>query len=348
MTDEEIRVGVIGAGTNTRERHIPGLQAIDGVTIVGVCNRSRASSQAVADEFGIAKTYDKWPEAVADADTNAIVIGTWPYLHCEATLAVIDAGKHVLVEARMAMNAPEARAMRDAARARPELTTQVVPSPMTLAVDRTIRRRVEEGRLGRLLAIEIRGGGDWLDADAPMHWRQDVELSGLNTLSLGIWYEAVMRWVGPATSLMAMGRIFVTTRADADGRMRPVKVPDHLDVLAEMECGAQLHMQLSAVTALAGPGEAMLFGSEGTLRYCDGKLFGADRGEPKLSPIEIPDVERGRWRVEEEFVGAIRGREPIRLTSFEDGLRYMEFTEAVAGSIATGRATPVSTDRPAT
>ena len=41
MSEEAIRVGVIGAGENTTWRHIPGLQAIDGVEIVGVCNRSR-------------------------------------------------------------------------------------------------------------------------------------------------------------------------------------------------------------------------------------------------------------------------------------------------------------------
>ena len=36
-----IHVGVVGAGGNTKARHIPGLQAIDGVEVVSVCNRSR-------------------------------------------------------------------------------------------------------------------------------------------------------------------------------------------------------------------------------------------------------------------------------------------------------------------
>jgi hypothetical protein len=42
--------------------------------------------------------------------------------------------------------------------------------------------------------------------------------------------------------------------------------------------------------------------------------------------------------VEEEFVGAIRGQEQVRYTDFETGVRYMEFTEAVATSAAQGRA----------
>ena len=53
MGDESIRIGVIGAGNNTRVRHIPGLRAIAGVEVVSVCNRSRESSQRVAQAMAI-------------------------------------------------------------------------------------------------------------------------------------------------------------------------------------------------------------------------------------------------------------------------------------------------------
>jgi predicted dehydrogenase len=59
------------------------LQAIDGVDLVSVCNRSRESSQRVADQFNIPKVYEDWQELLADPDINAVVIGTWPYMHCE-------------------------------------------------------------------------------------------------------------------------------------------------------------------------------------------------------------------------------------------------------------------------
>ena len=199
MSSEPIRVGIIGAGANTRSKHIPGLQAIEGVEIVSVCNRSPESSARAAEQFGIATTYDNWNELVDAPDTNAIVIGTWPYLHCQATLAALAAGKHVLCEARMAMNADEAWEMHAAAQANPHLVVQIVPSPMTLRVDATLKRLLAEGYLGDLLAIEVRVGGDFLDADAPLHWRQDFDLSGFNIMSMGIWYEAVLRWFGEAT-----------------------------------------------------------------------------------------------------------------------------------------------------
>jgi predicted dehydrogenase len=335
---ETIRIGIVGAGGNTITQHIPKLQAIAGCEIVSVCNRSRASSQRVADQFGIPTVYDRWQDLVAAPDTDAIVIGTWPYMHCRVTLAALGSGKHVLCEARMAMNAREAHAMRDAAQARPQLVAQVVPSPMTLGVDNTIKRLLAEGYLGELLAIRVRDGNAFLERDAALHWRQDFDLSGLNVMTMGIWYEAILRWAGAATRVLAVGKTFVRMRKDASGTLRAARVPEHIDVLAEMDCGAQAHIQISSVTGLAGPAEAWLFGSAGTLRFSGGKLYGGQRGDSELKPIVIPPDQAGGWRVEQEFVNAIRGQETITHTSFEDGVKYMEFTEAVARSMASGAA----------
>jgi predicted dehydrogenase len=160
-------------------------------------------------------------------------------------------------------------------------------------------------------------------------------------MSLGIWYEAIMRWVGEATRVTAMGKTFVKSRKDGQGIARAVRIPEHIDVTADMACGAQAHFQVSSVTGHAGPNEAFLFGSEGTLRFAEGKLFGGGRDDESLSEIAISSDEEGGWRVEEEFVNAIRGTEVITHTTFEDGVKYMEFTEAVARSMATGEAIPL-------
>ncbi len=89
-----------------------------------------------------------------------------------------------------------------------------------------------------------------------------------------------------------------------------------------------------------------MFGSEGTLRVDADtrRLFGARRGDTELSEIEVPAGERIGWRVEREFIGAIRGEEPVRRTTFADGVRYMEFTEAVAVSARTGRRVEIPGD----
>src|SRR5258708_4585461 len=124
-----LRIGLIGAGGNMRLRHIPGLRAIEGLELAAVCNRRASSTAAVARQFQIPRTFARWQDLVADPGIDAIVIGTWPYLHAPITMAALSAGKHVLCEARMALNAAEARDMFAARRAAPKLVAQIVPSP---------------------------------------------------------------------------------------------------------------------------------------------------------------------------------------------------------------------------
>lgn len=336
--DDTIRVGIVGAGTNTKTRHIPGLQAIEGVEVVSVCNRSRESSTKAAQQFNIPTIYENWRDLVTAPDTNAIVIGTWPYMHHPITLAALSADKHVMCEARMASNAAEAHEMLRAAKNKPDLVAQIVPAPFTLGVDNTIRRLVSSGFLGEVLAVEIIDKRGFLDPDSALTWRQDFDLSGFNIMGLGIWYETLMRWIGPARRVVAMGKTFAKMRPDPNtGEMRPVRIPEHLDVIADMDCGAQAHFGLSQVSGLGDAFEVTLFGSDGTLRYKDHQLFGGQHGDAGLVEISIPPEEKGEWRVEEEFINAIRGLEPVRLTTFEDGVKYMEFTEAVSRSIDEGR-----------
>jgi predicted dehydrogenase len=339
MSNETIRVGVIGAGANTVLRHLPGLQAIEGVEVVSVCNRSRGSSEKVAKEFGIARVYDHWRELIAADDSDAIVIGTWPYMHCPMTLAALDSCKHVLCEARMAMDLAEAQAMLETARSQPDLVAQLVPSPMTLRLDKTIQRLIAEDYLGDIYLIEMRESNMFSDE---FTWRHDVDLSGLNIMSLGIWYEALMRWVGVAKRVVAKGQVFTKMRRRADGTMAAVFIPDHIDVIAEMACGAQGHFQVSSATeALEGKG-IYLCGSQGMLRILGDRLYGKTRNEQELKEIEVPSEEGSDWRVEEEFINAIRGEEAVKLTTFTNGFKYMAFTQAVAESMATGNEVAVA------
>lgn len=55
---DRIRVGIVGAGNNTRNRHIPGLEAQRGVELAGVVNRSHASSEHAVREHGIGRAYE--------------------------------------------------------------------------------------------------------------------------------------------------------------------------------------------------------------------------------------------------------------------------------------------------
>ena len=344
MTDAKIRVGFIGAGANTRKHHLPKLKAQPGVELVAVANRSKESGEKVAREFGVGRVHASWQEIVNAPDIDAVCIGTWPYTHCEMTTAALAAGKHVLCEARMAMNAAEGRLMLEASRKAPSLIAQLVPAPHTLEVDTTIRTLLAEGFLGEVLAVELQSSpGRFVEPASPLHWRHDVSLSGHNILNMGIWYEAMMRWLGPAQRVTAMTKVAVPTRKDAGGVPHEIKVPDHVDILAQLRSGAVAHLRFSSVTGLAPGSEAWIYGSEGTLRLeADAlRLTGGRRGESALREIPVPPKTRIGWRVEEEFVNAIRGREKVTHTGFEDGVRYMEFTDAVTRSATTGQTVEV-------
>src|SRR5213594_4252880 len=247
MTQGTIRVGFVGAGNNTRRRHIPGFQKQPGVELVAVANRTKESGERVAREFGLARVYEDWRDLVRARDVDAVCIGTWPYMHCEITVAALEAGKHVLCEARMAMDAAEGRRMLAAARRASNLVAQLVPAPHTLEVDATLQSLLAEGYAGEVLAVELQAAqGRFVDPDEPLHWRHDAALSGFNVLTMGIWYEAMMRWLGPARRVMAMTKIAVPRRRDDRGAWHEVRVPDHVDLLAELPGGAERGVDLRA------------------------------------------------------------------------------------------------------
>src|SRR2546427_6209439 len=155
MTNQTIRVGFVGAGANSRKHHIPKLRAQPGIELTAVANRTKESGDRIAAEFGVKRVYGDWRELVRASDIDAVCIGTWPNTHCEITRAVLENGKHVLCEARMAVDAAEGRRMLDAARRAPHLVAQLVPAPNTLEVDSTVQALLAEGYVGETLAIEI-------------------------------------------------------------------------------------------------------------------------------------------------------------------------------------------------
>lgn len=332
MATERIRIGIIGAGANTRRMHIPGFRKIRGVELALVCNRSEESSRKVAEEFGIPGIVRHWREVVASPEVDAVMIGTWPYLHAEATVAALEAGKHVLTEARMARNLTEALTMLEASRRHRDLVAQVVPAPMSLEVDSIVAEILESGAIGEIREVCVtHTGGQYLDADAPLTWRQDFELSGYNVLSMGIYHEMVQRWlkVEPEWVFAAADIFTKARRKEAGGEQVEVKIPDSISVSGRLPEQTRLIYHFSGVEAGASRNEMRLNGSRGGLRFDvpANELYQSDGS--REWKVEIPAEKRRGWRVEEDFIESIRTGAPVKLTSFADGVKYMRFTEAV-------------------
>ncbi len=336
MSVESIKVGIVGAGRNTRTKHLPALQALEGVEVTAVVNRTPESTAQVAEEFQIPRSFDCWQDLVQSDELDAVVVGTWPNLHAEVTIAALESGKHVLTEARMARNLEEARQMNRVARQHPDRIAQIVPSPYGLTCGPALERLIGEGFLGDFRELVVISVDDsFWDYTQPLHERQRQDISGINIHTLGILHETALRWTPPPRQVMAQSALFEPHRPlPEEGHIGDVTVPDNVQVLTKLDGGGRGLYHISCVN-LFGPGKQIhLYGSRGTIKVQfldtgEEVVSLGHAGDEALVKVEIPEEDRGRWRVEEDFIAAIQGKRRVRLNDFETALRYMEFTEAV-------------------
>ena len=96
-------------------------------------------------------------------------------------------------------------------------------------------------------------------------------------------------------------------------------------------------MKFSETTGLSPGNQIWVFGSEGTIHVDnEQRIFTGRRGDQALAELPNPREQQAVHRVEEEFVNAIRGREAVAMNTFEIGVRYMEWTEAIHMSATSG------------
>jgi predicted dehydrogenase len=239
--------------------------------------------------------------------------------------------------------------MLAAAQAHPNLVTQIVPSPYGLKGHDVMIELIQRGHIGELREVQVFSLTDALgDPASPLSWRQDAALSGYNMLSLGILHETLLRWVPKPVRVLAQVHAFIPTRIDPEsGVHRAVGTPDSVQVLAVLSNGARAVYHLSGVIPCGQAAGIILYGTEGVLHYdlVADRIWGLSRsgqsGSLKGKPLEeipIAEEKARAWRVEADFVDAIRTGAPIKFTDFATGVAYMEFTEAVARSAETGEA----------
>ena len=328
-----LNIGIVGLGSICKERHLPGLRKIPNVHITTVVNRSRQSSEAAAREHDIPGVADSWEALVAQDDLDAVLIGTWPYMHRDVSIAAFEHGKHVFCQARLAMDAAQAREMHAAWRKSGKVG-MVCPAPFGLSVDATVRRLVREGTLGELRLARVQSfSAIYADPNTPVNWRKDHRLSGLNMGMLGMYIEVLHRWLGPTVVVTgAQTDTYAKTRKDSSDASFEVKIPDQ--ILFNTRMPGDVPAQFLFNTAVHhGTDRFILFGSEATLRYdvFDDRLYMARKDDREFQPVVIREEDAydvKNWRVEQDFVDAVREGKDY-YPSFEDGLQYMEVIQAI-------------------
>jgi predicted dehydrogenase len=332
--NQKLRIGIVGAGNIVRTRHLPALKKNPDVEIVAVSNSTYESSEKFcAENVPQATPMRNWADLLAVPDLDIIWIGTPPYMHSAVTISALEAGKHVFCQARMSMDLAEAEEMLASSKRFPELVTMLCPPPFGMRADLLVKKLLAENYIGAPHDVRLQSfTGAYLNPEAPAHWRQKIEISGLNVLTLGIYVEVLQRWLGNITGVFARGKILRSER-----RGYQVIVPDMLNVICAFESGAEGVLEFSGVHA-GPPGDALqIYGDRGALIYdfTADWLRSVKYGGEEFEDLDVPTELVTEWRVEDDFIAAVKSKGRVRpRPSFEDGVRYMRVVQAVADSRA--------------
>ena len=353
MTNDKLRIGIIGAGGIVRQRHMPGLAKLADVEVVAVCNRHSTSTRQFADEFGVPRTCYDWHEIVAMEDVDIVWVGTTPYMHREIVVTALNAGKHVFCQSRMCMNLDEARQIAAVAAEYPHRVLRFCPPPMGMAGDRTMQRLLQQERfVGDVRQLTLTSvSGVLLDPEVPLGWRLEEKQSGQNALTLGIYLEVLERWFGRIRRVTAVNAIWTKQRAHPEtGLPTPVEIPESVNIIAEYPNGAVGVLLFNGVSSHGPSDHLAVHGSDGTLVYdfsadeTAEQIEGAKRGAETMSAIPIPEDERRAWTVEADFIQAVRAGQDTAdsiLPDVKAGLSYMAAIDAIYRSAGTGRSIDV-------
>jgi predicted dehydrogenase len=344
-----IRAAVFGASF-AKAAYLPALRAIEDVEIVAIASARLSSAQDAAKSFRIPYAYDDYRVLLNKHPVDFVAIATPTVHHAPMTFAALDAGAHVLCEKPMAMNADEARQMRD----RAEALGRVHAIGHELRFNpnrRKIRDLIASGTIGAVRHINIvnisatwgdpasRPAGDW--------WSLASEGGGRLGANGSHQFDLLRFWLGDVGAVSGQVATVVADRRDkTTGEAWTATADDLVHFSAEMQNGALAQVFLSGVARHNIGNQTQIFGSEGTIRLLDAdeKLMVARVGEDyqDMSVSDpnaaLPGINKGIWNVSvvammQEIITAIREQRPtLEVATFTDGLRTQLAMDAVRQS----------------
>ncbi len=179
---KKIGMGLIGPGF-VAAHHLDAVRRLGDVDIVAIAGSSQQSTEKKAREYKVERAYGDYRALIADPDVQVIHNTTPNYLHLPVTMAALQAGKHVISDKPLALNADEGRKMRDAA------VTANVAHVVTFnyrgnPLIQQARGMVAGGEAGALSFIRGYYLQDWMTDPNVYSWRSDPAKGG-TTSALG-------------------------------------------------------------------------------------------------------------------------------------------------------------------
>jgi predicted dehydrogenase len=146
--------GILGAANIAVKKVIPAMQAAENCEIIAIASRNLANAKQTAHDLDIPKFYGSYEDLLADSEIEAVYIPLPNDLHLEWTIKSAEAGKHVLCEKPIGVNAAEVRKMievRNKTGVKIQEAFMVRTHPTWLAV----REIVKSGRIGDVKAVTM-------------------------------------------------------------------------------------------------------------------------------------------------------------------------------------------------
>lgn len=201
-----LRIGLIGASRVATYAVIAPAKTLDDVEVVAVAARDADRARQYADEHGIARAYGDYAALIADPEVDLVYVGTPPALHVEQALAVIAAGKPVLVEKPFALTSADAQRVHDAGQAAGVPVFEAMHSPHHQLFHRIVEI-LHGGKIGTIQHIDAKFTAP-IGSDDPIRW--DPALGGGALMDLGVYPLAWVRRIA--------GEQFAVENATADLR----------------------------------------------------------------------------------------------------------------------------------
>ncbi len=352
MSESKLRIGIVGGGTAMRERHMPVLRDHDDVELVAVCNRRVESSRQFADDFDIQRIAYHWEELARIDELDIVWIATPPHLHTPIACEALRQGKHVFCPSPPAHTLDHARQLLAAVRDHPHLVVGLASPPVGRAGDAAMRKLLHEERfVGAPRQIALTSvAGHLLDPEYPAQWRLLSESAGANVLTLAIYLDILLRWIGPVRHVLALTRLWTRERLHLDtAQSVPVDVPESANILLEFEGGAVGQLTINGVSAHGPSDHVSIHGTEGTLVYdfsidpAAERLEGARRDEEAMREIPIDEPAQARESAEVAFLRAVRASDANAFRAqLQTATEVLTVIDAIARSASRGQRISIS------
>ena len=245
IAKKTIRMALVGPGF-IAAHHLDAVRRLGNVDIVAIAGSSISSAQRKASEWNVGRAYGDYRELINDPLIDVIHNTTPNHLHFDVSMAALRAGKHVVADKPLAMNAEQCRQLHDAALqagVAHVVTFNYRGNPLV----QHARAMVAQGNVGKVTFVHGQYLQDWLADDTVYSWRMDPHQGGASAALLDIgshWCDLAEHVSGlKITSVLAdlTTVVPVRYRTSASGKRQRVKVisEDLASVLLRFDNGAR-------------------------------------------------------------------------------------------------------------